>query len=696
MQLAMAAFVLIGAAVLVWAGWSMYRTPDTVVDFSAPEARELVAVGADEVVYRIDPTSSKVTYTVAEKLAGVETEAVGSTRGVAGDIMVDTADPADSMIGEILINIEQFRSDNNLRDRRIRHEYLESTHHPLAIFTAADITGLPPTVEAGEAHSVEVTGDLMVKETTAPITWTGEVEVVDDTLIGSLSTTVLMSTYDVGPISIMGLVSTGDEVTLEFEFVARDVASNEIPAGPDAPVETEPGEGPSFEQVIAPILSENCAGCHTEGGVGFADVPLVVASDAADIADGLGVVTQAGYMPPWPASDMGVALRHERGLTDDQLSAIADWADAGGPLDVNPDTPIEVPDDSDEPSIRVDAEAQPPEAYAGDGSKKDDYRCLIFDPGFTEDTMVTGYEFIADRTDVVHHALFFKVPAESRGAAESIDGSDGRPGWNCDVSPGIGNTGAAGSLDGMIDAWVPGQRAADHDGAGYRFEAGDFVVAQIHYHYEHDYPEDRSTMRFQTEPFGSVDELETWIVLAPVEIPCTEGVDTGPLCERAAALASAQDTFGPIAGVLPNVLHRVCGTSVEDFADDTKGLGHSTCDSTVRQPAEIVDVFGHMHELGSSYRMTLNPDTPEEQILLDIPSWSFEWQLTYQLQDPIEVEPGDVVRVECNWDRSLRLDKNPSYLIFSEGTEDEMCFSHLTLRAPFGEEVAGSNPLFGG
>ena len=59
-----------------------------------------------------------------------------------------------------------------------------------------------------------------------------------------------------------------------------------------------------------------------------------------------------------------------------------------------------------------------------------------------------------------------------------------------------------------------------------------------------------------------------------------------------------------------------------------------------------------MHEFGAAYRMTLNPDTPDERILLDIPSWSFEWQLYYVPVEEIRIEPSDMIRFECTWDRA--------------------------------------------
>ena len=82
-----------------------------------------------------------------------------------------------------------------------------------------------------------------------------------------------------------------------------------------------------------------------------------------------------------------------------------------------------------------------------------------------------------------------------------------------------------------------------------------------------------------------------------------------------------------------------------------------------------------MHEFGASYRMTLHPDTPDEIVLLDIPTWSFEWQLYYEPAEEIRVEQGDVFRLECVWDRSLVTLDEPRYITWNEGTVDEMCFS---------------------
>jgi hypothetical protein len=94
----------------------------------------------------------------------------------------------------------------------------------------------------------------------------------------------------------------------------------------------------------------------------------------------------------------------------------------------------------------------------------------------------------------------------------------------------------------------------------------------------------------------------------------------------------------------------------------------------VPESGQLITVFGHMHTLGRSFRLTLDPGTPQQKVLLDIPSWNFDWQMNFALATPIRVTSADTVKMECTWDRSLDPNRPPKYLIFAEGTEDEMCF----------------------
>ena len=86
-----------------------------------------------------------------------------------------------------------------------------------------------------------------------------------------------------------------------------------------------------------------------------------------------------------------------------------------------------------------------------------------------------------------------------------------------------------------------------------------------------------------------------------------------------------------------------------------------------------------MHEFGESYTLTINPDTPEERVLIDIPKWNFDWQLSYEPAEELRIERGDVVRITCTWDRTNVIMPEPRYITWSDGTVDEMCFTPLAV-----------------
>ena len=114
-----------------------------------------------------------------------------------------------------------------------------------------------------------------------------------------------------------------------------------------------------------------------------------------------------------------------------------------------------------------------------------------------------------------------------------------------------------------------------------------------------------------------------------------------------------------------------------------RASAESTCDRRITVPTTIHVAAGHMHLLGSSIRLELNPGTARSRVLLDIPRWDFHWQNAYALTRPVEAGPGDVVRVTCRHDVGKRkqagsgVPRKARYVLWGEGTTDEMCLGIL-------------------
>ena len=675
--LAMISLAMVGtlAGVGTWVYWTQVRVPYVEVSFLVPSAPELAPSGPDQTVYRIDASRSSVSYQVTEELAGAERDAVGTTQGVAGDILVDAADPSASEVGPIVVNVQQFTSDEELRDQRLQHDFLQSKDFPLATFDTTSIEGLPGTIEDGTAYEVTLTGDLTVKETTAPATLTGTVTRDGEELAVQATADVLMSTFDVGPIRLLGMVSTADEVRLTIDAVAVDTASADPPSAVVAPQrEVAVGEGPSFASEIQPIIEEKCASCHAPGEVGALYWEVETAGDAVPVASGLGLVVQTGYMPPWHATDVGVPLQGDPSLSQDQIDAVVAWADAGGPLDVDPATPLRATNEV-VPDIRPDLEVALPEPYDGSEATPNDYRCFILDPGFTEPTWLTGHQFVPDQVEITHHATMFRLPKERRADAEARDAADEGPGWQCFGQPG----------GRQFGGWAPGSNPANYpDGTGLRFEAGEAVIVQMHYHFAHTAPPDQSKMVFELAPGtlaendATLDPIEYDVYLGPAEIPCRSD-QTGPLCDRDTVIAELVEEFGGGGAAIPEALMGLCGAKLSDFEDMTDGTASADCTHRARHGGEVLFAAGHMHERGATFRMTINEGTPDEKILLDIDNWDFSWQRGYSPVETITIERGDEIHIECSWDRSRKPQVEPRYITWAEGTEDEMCYSTLAV-----------------
>jgi polyisoprenoid-binding protein YceI len=671
---------------------ALLSTKLETVSYVVPTAPRLVALSG-ETVYRIDPTRSEVSYGVAEKIVGQTAHhATGSTNGIAGDLAVNRTSPAASRVGKIVVDVEQLHSDNKLRDARIRQDFLQSSGYPLAQFTTSSLSAMPSAIAEGHPYSFTMTGTLTVRGRSAPVTWHVDAQLTAGQLTATATTHVKMSTFGIGPISLAGLLSTGDDASLTFKLVAVDPSKFKVPTliatPPSAP---HTGHSPSFKQDIEPVLAANCASCHNSGQVGALHWVLNTAGDAQQIADGIGVVTKNRYMPPWPASSLGVPLAHSKQLDQKTIDTIVRWADAGGKLDVPASTPIKPTKGPLGPQPRADVVLKMPQPYTGSLSVPNDYRCFVLDPHFTRPTYVTGYAVTPQNREEIHHSQIFHIDATQAAEGLAISGRDGQPGWRCYAGPALPDPGRGtsirpnapsegrgsfGAQPGLIAGWVPGQDPTVYPGhSGILFQSGDAIVFQIHYHYDNPPVPDQSSVTFQTDPVtAGIRPIDIVNPLAPVEIPCMPGV-VAPLCDRSTALANDSQLYGPIGQLAESGLLFLCNKTPQQLTAPFQGFASSSCDTTAPESGQIVAAMGHMHTLGQSFRLTLDPGTPNQKVLLDIPTWNFDWQMNYVLATPLHVTAGETVRMQCTWDRSLDPNRPPKYIVFAEGTEDEMCFS---------------------
>ncbi|WP_066374245.1 monooxygenase [Herbidospora mongoliensis] len=314
-----------------------------------------------------------------------------------------------------------------------------------------------------------------------------------------------------------------------------------------------------------------------------------------------------------------------------------------------------------------------PEPYTpkGPNGGSDDYRCFLIDPGTEGSGFLTGAQFQPLNTAVVHHAIFFRLSPEQVAEAKKMDTAAPGQGWTCFADAGVREA-------GWVSHWAPGTTETLLDPKyGHPVPPGSQLVMQVHYNTRAGSGPDQSAIRLRVSD-KQLEPLSTALFPGGVELPCT-AEESGPLCERGAAIQDIGRRFGPESQATPDGLAQMCG------AAEPGPTQH--CDIPVRRPGLLHALTGHMHLLGRSIKVELNPGKAEARTLLDVPEYNFDNQALVPLATPVKVGQGDVVRVTCTHDAKLRSmlpqfeKEEPRYVVWGEGTADEMCLGVAIMSA---------------
>ena len=382
---------------------------------------------------------------------------------------------------------------------------------------------------------------------------------------------------------------------------------------------------PTYNQDIAPILNQNCAGCHRPGEV--APFSLLTYQDAAKRASLIASVTKARIMPPWKPEPGYGDFRDGRRLSGEQLALIQDWAGHGAPEGTGP-KPVP-PKFTDGWQLgEPDRVFTLPTKFSVAADGPDIYRCFVIPLNLEKDTYVGAMEFRPDNRRTVHHALVF-VDTQGEGrrlAAGSPDGS-----YTCFGSPGFGGALAGG--------WAPGITPRKPV-AGYAttLRKGTDLVLQIHYHPSGAPTEDQSSLGlFFTDP---------------------------PTRGRSVILISSRDIDIP-----PGDSHYLVKAS-----------------RTLAEDAELAGITPHAHYLCKDMKVTAHLPDGSSQPLIWIKDWDFNWQGAYSYANPMKLPKGTRIDLEYTYDNSEKNARNPSHppahVTYGEQTTDEMGLAFLVFAFP--------------
>jgi hypothetical protein len=304
----------------------------------------------------------------------------------------------------------------------------------------------------------------------------------------------------------------------------------------------------------------------------------------------------------------------------------------------------------------------------------DDYHCTLVNPHVTQNSYVVSSQFFPGSAED-HHAVLALVPPSLAAAAERANVGD--KGWTCFGAPALPNAPISQFLAApFLSVWAPGHGAdALPKGTGISLPAGSLVIEQVHYNLLVGDKPVENTLVLDTVPSSTpLLPLHLDLALAPPDLPCPTGV-TGPLCNRAASLDDQARRFGPQAAEIVDGIEAVCG---HDPSNPPVG-DTASCIWHINKSGYIVRAQAHMHLLGRSFSMVVNPGTPQARTVLSVPNYNFDYQKAYNLSTPIPVKAGDRLQVNCTYDPRLAqqlpiLRKAPSHFVtWGDGSSDEMC-----------------------
>jgi polyisoprenoid-binding protein YceI len=183
-------------------------------------------------VFRLISEESEVRFTLNEELQGQPKTVVGRTNQVAGDILIDRNTPANSQVGTIRINMRTLSTDNEMRNRAIRGQILESAkdEYEFTEYVPTRVEGLPESVAVGDTFSFTVVGNLTVRNITTEVTFQTSVTAISEMQItGTASAQVLRSDFELQIPNVPGVANVTNEVLLEIDFVAELVTEDTAP-----------------------------------------------------------------------------------------------------------------------------------------------------------------------------------------------------------------------------------------------------------------------------------------------------------------------------------------------------------------------------------------------------------------------------------------------------------------------------------
>ena len=436
-------------------------------------------------------------------------------------------------------------------------------------------------------------------------------------------------------------------------------------------------EIPTFTKDIAPILYENCVSCHRPGEI--APMPLRDYKEVRPWAQAIKSAITVGEMPPWPADPGNTfPMRNEWRLTQDEIDVVTAWADGGAPR--GDGQPPDMPEFSDGWTVgrEPDYVFELPVEYEIPAEGEEEYLDFYVEIPFEEDRFAEILEARPGNHAVVHHFGTFVI--DPLPGARILNGKmvneDGEPltrkqantadrarrseGSETRIQQAVFNQFNLPGTSKLI-SFAPGRGVERHrPGTGKRLTAGKWIKFTMHYNATGKPEKDRS-------------RLGVWFNTKPVthEVLTRQGGNPVPTDPQGhdIYIVNGEEIVSSIDANGKRVRPKI--PTIPPYAENWKITG-------ITPVTEDITLYGmspHMHLRGKSLRWILTWPDGREDTILDVPNFDFNWQIHYELVEPLKIPAGSKITAIGVYDNSLYNRWNPGpqlEVYWGEQSWDEM------------------------
>jgi hypothetical protein len=425
----------------------------------------------------------------------------------------------------------------------------------------------------------------------------------------------------------------------------------------------------TFTKDVAPIIFNKCANCHRPGEV--APMPLTSYQEVRPWSRAVREEVIERTMPPWYADPHTTTLKfsNDRRLSQKEIDTIVAWVDGGAvkgdekdlpPMPKyapgwtfgEPDLIIEMPVD-----FEVPAEGELP------------MQNFYVPVPFNEERWVEKVELRPGNPAVVHHSIanVIRLPEGTKIVnGKAIKEGAPSPQLNSQSARDTGALSEGGAREVVLSqdsftragafklvGQAPGKGfERHHTGTAKRILPGMYVQFNMHY-----------------QPSGRVEKdrsrLGLWFAKKPVVYEVlTKGV-TDTIFIGGKELSETRIVNGKevkARGRLPNIPPNVDNWEI-------------TGEVKIKEAITLYAFAPHMHLRGKDVKYTLIWPDGRQQVLLNVPKFDFNWQLHYELAEPLRVPAGSRIVAVAHYDNSIKNRYNPAphkEVYWSEQSWDEM------------------------